>query len=80
MRVVAISRTSVVIGRITYYRYLRNSEGVVALVEPFIDTIVICTMTGLVIIMTGVWDMRFPTEITLDGGDISYVVETETGH
>jgi AGCS family alanine or glycine:cation symporter len=56
------------------------SEGVVALVEPFIDTIVICTMTGLVIIMTGVWDMRFPTEITLDGGDISYVVETETGH
>jgi AGCS family alanine or glycine:cation symporter len=31
------------------------SEGVVALVEPFIDTIVICTMTGLVIIMTGVW-------------------------
>jgi AGCS family alanine or glycine:cation symporter len=56
------------------------SEGVVALVEPFIDTIVICTMTGLVIIMTGVWDQRFPTEITLDGGDISYVVETETGH
>jgi AGCS family alanine or glycine:cation symporter len=56
------------------------SEGVVALVEPFIDTIVICTMTGLVIIMTGVWDMRFPTEITLDGGDISFVVETETGH
>ena len=32
------------------------SEGVVALLEPFIDTIVICTMTGLVIIMTGVYD------------------------
>ncbi|MGB3618951.1 MAG: alanine/glycine:cation symporter family protein, partial [Catalinimonas sp.] len=28
------------------------SEGVVALLEPFIDTVVICTMTALVIIMT----------------------------
>jgi AGCS family alanine or glycine:cation symporter len=55
------------------------SEGVVALVEPFIDTIVICTMTGLVIIMTGVWDARIPTEITLDRGDISYVVEQADG-
>ena len=55
------------------------SEGVVALVEPFIDTIVICTMTGLVIILTGVWDMRIPTEITLDKGDISFVVEETEG-
>jgi AGCS family alanine or glycine:cation symporter len=55
------------------------SEGVVALVEPFIDTIVICTMTGLVIIMTGVWNVRIPTEITLDRGDISYVVEEAGG-
>lgn len=29
------------------------SEGVVALLEPFIDTVVICTMTALVIIITG---------------------------
>ena len=56
------------------------SEGVVALVEPFIDTIVICSMTGLVIIMTGVWAERFPTEITLGGGDVSFVVEQENGH
>jgi len=55
------------------------SEGVVALVEPFIDTIVICTMTGLVIILTGVWDLRIPTEITLEKGDISYVVEETEG-
>ncbi|NIN72323.1 MAG: amino acid carrier protein [Gemmatimonadetes bacterium] len=55
------------------------SEGVVALVEPFIDTIVICTMTGLVIIMTGVWDVRVPTEITLDKGDIAYVIEQADG-
>jgi AGCS family alanine or glycine:cation symporter len=55
------------------------SEGVVALVEPFIDTIVICTMTGLVIIMTGVWNIRVPTELTLDRGDISFVVEEADG-
>ena len=30
-------------------------EGVVALLEPFIDTVVICTMTALVINITGVW-------------------------
>jgi AGCS family alanine or glycine:cation symporter len=28
-------------------------EGLVAMMEPFVDTIVICTMTGLVIIVTG---------------------------
>lgn len=30
-------------------------EGLVAMLGPFIDTIVICTMTALVIIATGVW-------------------------
>ncbi len=30
-------------------------EGLVALLEPFIDTVVICTMTALVIIFTGVY-------------------------
>jgi AGCS family alanine or glycine:cation symporter len=53
------------------------SEGVVALLEPFIDTIVICTLTGLVLIMTGVTTARFPTEILFSGGDISYVVPNE---
>lgn len=48
------------------------SEGVVALLEPFIDTIIICTMTGLLVIITGVWKDTFSTEITLDGGDLSY--------
>jgi len=31
-------------------------EGIVALLEPFIDTIVVCTMTGLVIVVTGAYD------------------------
>ncbi len=33
-------------------------QGMVALYEPFIDTIVICTMTALVIIITGVYDVH----------------------
>ena len=49
------------------------SEAVVALLGPFIDTLVIVTMTALVIVMTGVHDEGFPTEITLDGGDLSWV-------
>ena len=37
------------------------SEGIVALLEPFIDTVVVCTMTGLVIVITGVYDTsQFP--------------------
>ncbi|PID93797.1 MAG: sodium:alanine symporter family protein [Bacteroidetes bacterium] len=31
------------------------SEGLVALLEPFIDTIIICTITGLVLLSSGVW-------------------------
>ena len=31
-------------------------EGIVALLGPFIDTVVICTMTGLVIVITGAYD------------------------
>lgn len=55
------------------------SEGVVALLEPFIDTIVICTMTGLVLLTTQVWDDRVPTELTVAGGDASYVVIDSEG-
>ncbi|MEE8495905.1 MAG: alanine/glycine:cation symporter family protein [Xanthomonadales bacterium] len=32
------------------------SEGFVALYEPFVDTVVVCTITALVIIVTGTWD------------------------
>ena len=32
------------------------TEGVVAGLEPFIDTIFVCTVTGLVILTTGVWN------------------------
>lgn len=35
------------------------SEGVVAILEPFIDTLIICTLTGLVILSSGVWKEKF---------------------
>ena len=31
-------------------------EGIVALLEPLVDTVVICTMTALVIVITGAWN------------------------
>ncbi len=33
-------------------------EGLVAMMEPFIDTLVICTMTGLVIVVTGAYTIQ----------------------
>jgi alanine or glycine:cation symporter, AGCS family len=55
------------------------SEGVVGLLEPFIDTIVICTMTALVIIITSSWDDQVPTELNLSAGAVSYVQERDDG-
>ena len=39
-------------------------EGIVAGLEPFIDTIVVCTFTALIILATGIWN-RAP-DVTLD--------------
>ncbi len=38
------------------------SEGLVAILEPFIDTIVICTVTGLVLLSSGVWNEKHQNE------------------
>lgn len=32
------------------------TEGYVALLEPFIDTVLVCTLTGLVVVVTGVYE------------------------
>ena len=40
-------------------------EGLVASLGPFIDTLVICTMTGLVIIMTGAYKDKVPQQFAL---------------
>jgi AGCS family alanine or glycine:cation symporter len=50
-------------------------EGVVAMLGPFIDTLVICTMTGLVILTTGVWKDRQEQRILLDEQAAVLVIE-----
>ena len=40
-------------------------EAVVAGLEPFIDTIIVCTLTALVILSTGAWDRGATGEATL---------------
>lgn len=35
------------------------SEGMVAILEPFIDTIIICTLTGLVLLSSGAWKEKY---------------------
>lgn len=38
------------------------SEGMVAILEPFIDTIVICSLTGMALISSGVWNEKFDNQ------------------
>jgi len=40
------------------------SEGMVSLLEPFIDTLIICTITGLVILSSGAWTSKFENEFS----------------
>ena len=47
------------------------SEGMVSLLEPFIDTIIICTVTGLVILSSGVWKEKH--ENVFDRSDMLFV-------
>ncbi|MFC3120489.1 alanine/glycine:cation symporter family protein [Agaribacter flavus] len=47
------------------------SEGMVSILEPFIDTIIICTITGLVILSSGVWQQKH--ENIFDRSDMLFV-------
>ena len=51
-------------------------EGMVSILEPFIDTIVICTITGLVILSSGVWTDKFENEF--QRADMSFVAGAYT--
>ncbi len=62
-------------------------EGVVAGLEPFIDTIVVCTLTAVVILVSGAWNRgpeahfeATPTivQTTDDDGDVKWTVESDT--
>lgn len=50
------------------------SEGMVSLLEPFIDTIIICTITGLVILSSGVWTQKY--ENNFQDADLVYLAGT----
>lgn len=52
------------------------TEGVVAGLEPFIDTIFVCTVTGLVVLSTGIWN-RAPAAVWQTP---PAMVETAAGH
>ena len=39
-------------------------QGVVSILEPFIDTIVVCSVTALVILSSGVWTQKFETNFS----------------
>ena len=47
------------------------SEGLVALLEPFVDTVVVCSTTALVIVVTGMW------KIDANVGDVSIGAYTQ---
>ena len=40
-------------------------EGLVAMIEPFIDTIIVCTITALVILSSGVWQQEGLNGVTM---------------
>ena len=48
------------------------AEGLVSILEPFLDTILICTLTGLVILSSGVWTEKF--ENNFARSDLDFVV------
>lgn len=50
-------------------------EGLVAMMEPFIDTIIICSMTGLVIVITGAYQT---TDASLVGAALTAHAFTQT--
>ena len=55
------------------------SEGVVALLEPFIDTVVICTMTALVIIFFNIEGANLQSEFLYGSVESGKVLITQSG-
>lgn len=54
------------------------SEGMVSILEPFIDTLIICTLTGLVILSSGVWTEKFQNNFATFDTEFVAGVYTET--
>jgi AGCS family alanine or glycine:cation symporter len=54
-------------------------EGVVAMLGPFIDTLLICTMTGLVILISGVWQDKQEQQLLVNEQSAVEAVIAGTG-
>lgn len=54
------------------------SEGMVAILEPFIDTIIICMLTGLVLLSSGVWNEKLPNQFQKTDIEILTSIYTES--
>ena len=57
-------------------------QGVVSILEPFIDTIVVCSVTALVILSSGVWTQKFDnsfdkTSMTILSGTYNDSIEAD---
>lgn len=52
-------------------------SGLVGLLGPFIDTIIVCSITGLVIVTTGAWDSYHKTSLLPAGPNISYTMDDD---
>jgi AGCS family alanine or glycine:cation symporter len=51
------------------------SEGMVAILEPFIDTIIICSINGLTLLSSGVWQEKHLNDFAVT--DMSILVSTD---
>ena len=55
-------------------------EGIVAGLEPFIDTIIVCTLTALVILSSGAWnrgpDAMLDTPVVVEAGPSQWTLES----
>ena len=55
------------------------SEGMVSILEPFIDTIIICTLTGMVILSSGAWHEKYENDF--QRSDMNYLAgQYKEGH
>jgi len=55
-------------------------EGIVAGIGPFIDTIIICTMSALVLLMTGTWNRPAVGTVTaIDGDRVTVTANADVG-
>ena len=59
------------------------SEGLVALLEPFIDTIIICSLTGFTLLSSGVWNTKHENRFQVADIEVlageNYTDKTEAG-